>query len=66
MKYTVRLCAAVLALAAFGSILASCGSSEPADTKTTEAATGDAATVTEEITTDYMPELPTAEMSLSS
>jgi len=58
MKYTVRLCAAVLALAAFGSILTSCGSSEPADTKTTEAATGDAAAVTEESTTDYMPAFP--------
>ena len=59
MNTKVRLCAAILALASFSAVLASCGSSEPADTKTTTADTAaDTAIATEEVTTDYMPELP--------
>ena len=59
MNTKVRLCAAILALASVSAILASCGSSEPADTKTTTADTAaDTAIATEAVTTDYMPELP--------
>ncbi len=55
----LRVCAAILALAACGSTLASCGSSDAGDTKTTDAVSAaDTTSATEEITTDYMPELP--------
>ena len=59
MNTKVRLCAAILALASFSAVLASCGSSEPADTKTTTADTAaHTAIATEEVTTDYMPAFP--------
>ena len=55
----LRICAAILALASCGAVLASCGSSDPADTKTTQADTAaDTAIATEEVTTDYMPVFP--------
>mgnify|MGYP002508708786 CR=1 FL=1 len=55
----LRICAAILALASAGAVLASCGSSDAGETKTTEAnTTADTATVTEEVTTDYMPAFP--------
>ena len=45
----LRICAAILALASFGAVLASCGSSDPANTKTTQADTAaDTAIATEE------------------
>ncbi len=54
----LRLCAAILALASVGAVLASCGSSDAGETKTTTADTADTAVVTEEVTTDYMPVFP--------
>ena len=55
----LRLCAAILALASASAVFASCGSSDAGETKTTEANTSaDTSIVTEEVTTDYMPELP--------
>ena len=52
-KPIIRICAAILTLASVGAVLASCGSSEPADTKTTTADTAaDTAIETEEVTTD--------------
>ena len=55
----LRICAAILALASVGAVMASCGSADAGDTKTTEAQTSaDTSVTTEEVTTDYMPELP--------
>ena len=59
LNMKLRFCAAILALASVTSILASCGSSDAGDTKTTEANTAaDTVVETEEVTTDYMPAFP--------
>ncbi|MBR5871664.1 MAG: hypothetical protein IKZ09_11580 [Clostridia bacterium] len=59
MNAKLRLCAAILALASVGAAFVSCGSSDPADTPTTKADNAaETAAATEEVTTDYMPELP--------
>ena len=59
LNMKLRFCAAILALASVTTILASCGSSDAGDTKTTEANTAaDTVVETEEVTTDYMPAFP--------
>ena len=71
LNMKLRLCAAILALASVGAALASCGSSDAGDAKTTEANTAvDTAAATEErlplTTCPHSPKRTTAGKNLCS